>query len=276
MTLLVESALGLAPDVTVAASMRNLGEHRESYPAVTPKPLLLSSGMFAVLFGVLAGGATWGAIIGDPAVWIAAIILWSLATPCLLGFLWVLLRSPAVSKRARQFRVHVFEHGWVWARRSGTEAYRWDEVQALFANLAVFTAEISRRTPYGIRIAMVDGRRMEIWQVHVDMTRFGPLLTERVARAQLPKAMAYFDKGNPVTFGDLTITDDGVAFQGFLTPWSDIGGVEIDHVDQSYLSLLDPQCKPRGARVNFGLMANGYTFVLMVEAILAKLRGVGR
>ncbi|WP_144125004.1 DUF6585 family protein [Catellatospora sichuanensis] len=276
MTLLVESALGLAPDVTVAASMRNLGEHRESYPAVTPKPLMLASGMFAVLFGVLAGGATWGAIVGDPAVWIAATILWAITAPCLLGFLWVLLRSPAVSRRARQFRVHVFEHGWVWARRSGTEAYRWDEVQALFANLAVFTAEVGSRTPYGIRIAAVDGRRMEIWQVHVDMARFGRLLTARVAQAQLPKAMAYFDKGNPVTFGDLTVTDDGVAFQGILTPWSEIGGVEIDHTDQSYLSLVDRQYRRRGARVNFGLMANGYTFVLMVEAILTKLRGVGQ
>ncbi|WP_155369820.1 DUF6585 family protein [Catellatospora vulcania] len=281
MTLLVESALGLGPDVTLAASMRNLGEHRESYPAVTSKPLLVSLGMFTVLFGVLAGAATWGAIIGDPVVWVAANILWTITAPCLLGFLWVLLRSPAVSRRARQFRVHVFEHGWVWARRSGTEAYRWDEVQALFANLAAFTAEISSRTPYGIRITMVDGRRMDIWHVHVDMARFGPLVSARVAQAQLPKAMAYFDKGNPITFGDLTVTDEGVAYGGFLTPWSDIGGVEIDHVggnhvEESHLSLVDRQCRPRGTRVNFGLMANAYTFVLMVETIVAKLRSVGQ
>ncbi|MFD0594256.1 DUF6585 family protein [Catellatospora coxensis] len=216
-----------------------------------------------------------GATIGEATVWKVAIILWTLTAPCLVGFLWVLLRSPAVSRRARQFRVHVYEHGWVWARRSGTEAYRWDEVQALFANLAVFTAPVTSRTPYGIRITTVDGRRVEIWHVHVDMARFGAVLTAQVTDAQLPKAMAYFDKGNPITFGDLTVTDDGVAYQGILMPWSEIGGTEIVHIDQSYLFFVDNAGRQRGARVNFGLMANGYTFMRMVRTILARRRAGG-
>jgi hypothetical protein len=163
-------------------------------------------------------------------------------------------------------------------RRKGTEVNRWDDVQTLFSGMVILqTAPGISTTAYDSRITFTDGRQTRIRQVHVDMTRFGPLLAAQVAQAQLPKAMTYFDKGNPVGFGDLTVTEDGVTTRsGKLLPWSEVGGVHMLQTDQCYLSMVDRQGKQLGPRVNFGLMANGHTFLLMIDAILTKLRGAGQ
>lgn len=281
MTVHTDAAAAVPADVLSAAYARDLGGHRESYPAVTSKQGLFGLGGFAGLFGIFAGIITVAALnIEDPegVAATAATISWLVTAPFLGGFLWLLLCSPAVSNKARQFRVHVFEHGWVWVRRKGTEVYRWDEVQTLFSSMVVLeTAPGISTTAYDSRITCVDGRQTRIRQVHVDMARFGPLLAAQVAKAQLPKAMAHFDKGNPVGFGDLTVTEDGVTTRnGKLLPWSEIGGVEMLQTDQCYLCLVDRRGRQLGPRVNFGLMANGHTFVLMVDAILTKLRGAGQ
>ena len=197
--------------------------------------------------------------------------LWGITALFLAGFLWLLLRSPAVSKTARGFQVHLFERGWVWVRRKGTEVYRFDEVQTLFAAIVVVNNSGVTTTVYDYRITCNDGRQTRMRQIHTDMARFGPALAAQVAQAQLPKALSYFDKGNPVAFGDLTVTEDGLATKkGKVVPWPQVGGIQVA---QGFVSVVDRAGKRVSPQVSFGQMPNAHTFLLMTETILAKLRG---
>ncbi|GAA2378000.1 hypothetical protein Cme02nite_19840 [Catellatospora methionotrophica] len=274
MTLNLDTAAAVPADVAAAAAARDLGAHRESYPAKTVKVILFALGTLAVIFGGLAVVMTLvaaGAEPGEGKVGATpAIIMWVIAVPLLAGFVFALVRSPAVSKQARLFQVHVFERGFVWVRRSGTQVYRWDEVQTLFAATTRVNNNGIVTTTYDYRIACADGRQTRIREVHTDMKRFGPLLSAEVAQAQLPKAMSFFDKGNPVAFGDLTVTEGGVTTRrGKLVPWSELGGVEVN---QGFLNLVDRNGKKASPRVAFGRMPNAHAFLMMVETILTKLR----
>ncbi|MFC7242862.1 DUF6585 family protein [Catellatospora aurea] len=261
-------------DVAAAAAARDLGAHRESYPAKTVKVILFALGTLAVIFGALAvimTVGTAGAAPGENEVGATpAIIMWAIALPSIGGFLWALLRSPAVSKQARRFQVHVFERGFVWVRRKGTEVYRWDDVQTLHAAITVVNNTGIVTTTYDYRIVCTDGRRTRLREVHTDMARFGPLLSAEVAKAQLPKAMSFFDEGNPVAFGDFTITDDGVQTRrGKLLTWLEIGGVRLD---TGHVSIADRAGKRISPQTLLGKIPNGYTFLLMMDTILGKLR----
>ncbi|BCJ70746.1 hypothetical protein CS0771_02900 [Catellatospora sp. IY07-71] len=276
MTVDIESTAAVPAEVTAAAAGRDLGAHRETYPAKWNKQASVGLGIFVALFGVIAVFATVGASSsateeGQSAAAVASAVLWGITALFLAGFLWILLRSPAVSKTARGFQVHLFERGWVWVRRKGTEVYRFDEVQTLFAAIVVVNNSGVTTTVYDYRITCNDGRQTRMRQIHTDMARFGPALAAQVAQAQLPKALSYFDKGNPVAFGDLTVTEDGLATKkGKVVPWSQVGGVQVV---QGFVSVVDRAGKRVSPQVSFGQMPNAHTFLLMTETILAKLRG---
>jgi hypothetical protein len=260
-------------DVAVAAASRGLGNPGVSYPAQTPKMPLIGLGVLLLLWVALsvimvlaANGSPTLYEDGPLAMAMPFIVL---AVVNALGFLVVLLRSPLVSAKARRLQVHVFDQGWVRVRRKGIEVYRWDEVQALYASVAENTSGGIRQTAYHYRITFHDGRQVSMRNFATDMARFGPLLQQAVAQTQLPRAMAYFDQGNPVGFGDFTVTDDGVATRkGKLVPWSQLGGVKVEF---GLVGLVDEQGKRVSPQTAIGQIPNAMTFLLMVQTIFKKI-----
>lgn len=264
MTTQIDSAT-VPADVASAAAARNLGGHRESYPNRTSKLLLFAFGTFVVIFGAIA------VLAGAAGAAVPSLVTGAIAAPFLAAFLWVLLRGPAVSKAARRLQVHVFEQGWVRVRRSGVEVYRWDGVQTLYAQVTVQVTNGISQTNYRYQITCDDGRKLVLGNLATDMARFGPVLASQVAQAQLPKAMSYFDRDNPVAFGDFTVTDEGVRTKrGKVLAWSEIGGVRLDN---GHVSIADQAGKRISPQTLLGKIPNGYTFLLMMETVLGKLRG---
>ncbi|WP_155369818.1 DUF6585 family protein [Catellatospora vulcania] len=258
-------------DVAAVAATRDLGGHRESYPNRTSKRLLFGFGVLWVVLGAIAVLALVGVGSGDDSAVGPAIGFTGAAALFLAAFLWVLLRGPAVSKAARRLQVHVFEQGWVRVRRKGVEVYRWDEVQTLYAQVTVQVTNGISQTSYRYQLTFADGRKIVLGTLATDMARFGPVLASQVAQAQLPKAMSYFDKDNPVAFGDFTITDEGVRTRrGKVLAWSEIGGVLLDN---GHVSIADRAGKRISPQTLLGKIPNGYTFLLMMDTVLGKLRG---
>jgi hypothetical protein len=161
-------------------------------------------------------------------------IVFSLAfTIALVGFwmLWLMIRTPNLSRSQAVRRIYLYEHGFVSADRpDDPQVYRWDDIDTVYQKI------VSRRS-YGIEtsktylytITRRDGRTLKLTQFWADIVTLGPHINESVSMALLPVTLAAIDQGQGVQFGDMTLTADGIAGQRRTVSWAQVRKMRINN-----------------------------------------------
>jgi hypothetical protein len=149
----------------------------------------------------------------------------------LVGFwlLWLLVRTPNVSRSQAARRVYLFEQGFIVANRpDDVQVYRWDGIDTVYQKI------VSQRT-YGIETARTylytitsrDGRTAKLDQFWADIAELGPQINNRVSAALLPGSLAAVQRGQAVRFADLTVNAGGIAGRRKSVTWAEVKDVEI-------------------------------------------------
>ncbi|MER7283681.1 DUF6585 family protein [Dactylosporangium sp. NPDC000244] len=217
--------------------------------------LLAIIGIFLFGLGVSQGG-------------VAMVVLGLIALLFLGAFVAVLVRSPLVSKKARLLGFHLFAHGFVRATGAGVQAYRWDQIVTIYQSIIrqqVYGA--TTNTNYSYALEFVDGRVLNLNNFSADMKVLGPILQERVARVQVPRALQYLHSGRAIPFGAYVLNAAGVTNGAKSAPWSEIGGVKIEN---GGLRL----CRPGGRAILGGRkvrdIPNFLTFAILVDRMAGQ------
>ncbi|MBV1854241.1 DUF6585 family protein [Catellatospora tritici] len=257
--------------VTQAAATAGLGEFRAFHRARNAVTLMVVCGMFALMSLGCAGALLVvdtdspmydQHAAGAPYVAIPGLVF-------LVPLIWLIVRSPAVSAKARRYGVYEYEHGFVHLRAKGVQAYRYEAVQTVHMRIVRNNTYGAVNMIYDYNLVLSDGRKLQLGTYAADMAKFGPVLAAQVAQAQLPKALAYFDQGNPVTFGRFTVSEEGVSSGKKLVAWSELAGITVA---QGRVSVLRTDGKSVGWNIEVATVPNLYTMLALVDKLQKKVR----
>src|SRR2546421_9264353 len=138
-----------------------------------------------------------------------------LTTVILIGFwlLWMIFRTPNLSRSQAARRLYLFERGFIVVDRpDAPQVFRWDGIDTVFQKI------VSQRT-YGIEtaknylytITTRDGRTVKLTQFWDGIGELGPYVNHAVSSALLPGLLDPLQRKQSEAFRDMTINPAGVA-----------------------------------------------------------------
>lgn len=266
-------------DISLLAHTHQLGTHQETFAPNKRWRLILPALLMLVLFGTIGVAMLLQANSTDPrrdmSTTTMVTIGLALIVPWLALFIWALAVSPLVSAKARQRQVYVFENGYIHVTRKGPEAYRWDAVQTVFQAIVRTSSNgIPTGTNFFYSLIFTDGRKAKLTTMSAaNMARLGQVLMSAICSVQVPKALNYLKTGQPIAFGDFSISNEGIATarKGQI-PWTEISGIQLNN---GYVCL-----SRTGKWLAFSSKAaakipNLYTFLQVADHLIAASRPAG-
>lgn len=217
------------PAVAALANTRGMGRQTAAYPIHRVRLQLLIPCLFLTALWLVLGIAIWsGQHNAGAAGFMAALAAASLCAGVLPQNL-----GPRRGSRC----VYVFEHGFIQADRTGPLVeMRWDAVHSVLQRITrTYTNGIYTGTQYLYTVIRVDGMRLKLTGWYKGIAELGQTIAREVTRVQLPLAFAAVQRGETITFGDLTVNGAGIAAAGKgAVPWYEIQAVQIS---RGYVSV---------------------------------------
>jgi len=135
--------------------------------------------------------------------------------------------------------IGLFENGLVRAKGEQVDVIRWDAVAFVIQNVrrrgyyyavgGVLAASLANRngTPHGVTVQRNDGVIFKFNNTVQHVAQLIQTIQTAVLQAHMPRAMAAYNAGSPVTFGPLTLGLQGLSNGRELLPWNEVQSVDI-------------------------------------------------
>ncbi len=151
----------------------------------------------------------------------------------LVGFwlLWVLFRTPNMSRSQAARRVYLYERGFIVADRpEDPQVYRFEDIDTVFQKIVsqrTYGFETARSYLYTINTR--DGRTVKLTQFYSNIEELGPCINQRVSALLLPGVLGAIGQGQAVRFGDVTLAAGGIAGKRKSVSWPEVREVRISN-----------------------------------------------
>jgi hypothetical protein len=186
---------------------RQAAAHHLGAPLAVYRAAVLSSNLLYTLIGAgLVGGLVVQGMHSHQ---------WLVLLPILLivVLLWGLLAS---TFWVRSLRLVVCTEGVLRLWNDETESIRWEEIQELW------------RDGHGhYAFARVDGTRFIINHVFRHADELGATIEEEVTRRMLSQVLTIYQRGEPVRFGQVQVSQQGISTGGDILPWKSVEEVQM-------------------------------------------------
>ncbi len=217
------------------ASAYGLGPARAHYPLDRARAGL-RRGLLAVVAGLVTLPLAAGLAAPLGAVGVA---LGLLAVGGLVALILLIRRDPRA-------QVVVADEGLLLSRRGATEAFRWEQIEAVWQDLRdqyVNGIQTVARRCYTLTLR--DGGQRVLDERYLNVVELGTTLQVAVARHQLPRMEAVLDAGERVACGDVSLLPQGIAVRKAQLAWAEVGAVTVD---RGYL-VITRRCGGLGGAV---------------------------
>jgi hypothetical protein len=185
----------------------------------------------------------------------------------------------------------VFPWGFRWIDGDDEVAARWEDVTDFVYNaLTLVKSGHQKETAYGYRLTLSDGRVVLVpgsslrpdaaresravslaavqgVTTPVTIEQLGRLLIAAITGTQLPRAVAAYNAGQPVTFGPITVSQRGIAVGNKSLPWSEVQSVEID---RGWLNVNKKGERRPWRLLRIYAIPNCFVFEALVQAVLDR------
>ena len=165
----------------------------------------------------------------------------------------------------RSWRVYVFSEGFAFTRGGKLDALRWEQVDSmLFSIVKRYMNGIYTGTQHKYTIRGIDGRQFVLNDRITNVEQLGDSLSAMVTRVKLPEVIAAFKAGETITFGPLSVNQQGVSNSKELIAWEQIkefrvnGGIVTVKKEGKWLNW---------SSVQVANIPNFFIFLALVSAI---------
>ena len=168
---------------------------------------------------------------------------------------------------SRDKRVYVCPGGLLYLHGKKTDAIRWDQVEAVWQRVV-------RRTVYGVRgpaahlytLRRNDGAKFK-FDDHLDNVQaLGNTIVSETASLLWSRYIAAYQAGQTVTFGRLSLNQQGVSYGKVLLPWHQVKGIQTK---QGFIYIQKEGNPSRSLRtVAASQIPNFNVFMALVDSIL--------
>lgn len=211
--------------VYAQASAYQLGAQGPTYRPVLPSVL--------AVIGMMVG------------VIVADIILLFIIT-VLTGYIfYILIAIPIVAiiygiyaLNDSNLRIYQFANGLVRVKGEQHDVIRWDQVAFVIQNVRrrgygyawggiLGAALTNTNTPHSINVQRTDGATFKFSGTVRHVTQLIQTIQGAVTQAHMPRAIAAYGAGSPVTFGSFVLSQQGLSNGREALPWNEIQSVDI-------------------------------------------------
>jgi hypothetical protein len=208
---------------------RLLQEHRTRIPARGLWLTLAAAGWLGAALAAAAALWSWYDAYAryGPAASSGAARSWLLPAAGLaaLGVLGLLgARSPSGRM------VRVYEHGLIIAHRSRAQVVRWPQIRQVYTRSVRYGLP---SLPFGsqssLRLIMDDGQSLAFTQAMDELDGLAQSIKRAVYPALLEVYRQAFNAHQPVEFGRLTLTEEGLRRGRATIPWPDVGTARLEN-----------------------------------------------
>jgi hypothetical protein len=174
--------------------------------AVYRASVTTSNLLYLLIGGILVAGLVVQGIHGRS---------WLVLLPILLiaVLLWGLLES---TWWTRDLCMVVCTDGLLRLWHDETESVRWDEISELWRD---------RRGHYAFSRA--DGTRFIVNHIFHHADELSSRIEEKVTERLLPRVLALYQRGEPVRFGQVQVSRQGIKVGGMSLPWDKVAEVQV-------------------------------------------------
>jgi len=171
-------------------------------------------------------------------------------------------------------RVYQFENGLIRAKGEQVDVIRWDAVAFVIQNVrrrgyyyavgGVIAAAFANRngTPHSVTVQRNDGAVFKFNSTIQHVAQLIQTIQTAVLQVHMPRAMAAFNTGGPVTFGPLTLSQQGLSNGRELLPWNEVQSVDIK---QGQVLVKRVGKTFSWANINIGQIPNVLVFMSMIN-----------
>lgn len=91
---------------------------------------------------------------------------------------------------------------------------------------------------YIVTLELQTGQKIKLDEHIANVDNLRKILEEQLIREQLPGAIALYNQGNPVNFGNLQVNQAGLSLNGKTLPWAEFESAEVEKVSNNvYLTI---------------------------------------
>jgi hypothetical protein len=161
-------------------------------------------------------------------------------------------------------RAYVFSEGLIRAKGSQIDVMRWEHVEAVWERVVQYRYRglIPLYKTYNYTVRRSDGAQFKFSGALKSAKLLGEAIQQEVTRRQLPQAIAAYDSGNPVNFGTLSVSMQGISKAGVLLPWNQVGQVNFR---RGWLIVHKQGSLLAGSRTRASSVPNLQVFLQLVE-----------
>lgn len=226
-------------DLSALVKAKGLGEPRATYlpdrqPSWSDRPASSKAG--AVIAGAIVLSIV--AVLLASAPVFAVILIVILAGMAGIG----VVRNRGAAARMQGRELRLFEHGLVnvGVGKQTPAAIRWDEASVLQDITRHVRNGATAHVTYLYKLSCPSGTQTAISGIDggiggIERPReWGTEIQRAVTSAQLPGAVAALERGEDLSFGDITVNRDGISARGKSVPWGQLQEIQVK---DGYVSL---------------------------------------
>lgn len=166
----------------------------------------------------------------------------------------------------RSWCVFVCSEGFLFKRGSRLDAFRWDQVAAIWQKVTRrYYNGIYTGTRHKYTVQHIDGTKVIFTDRFPDVEALGDVIAREVTNRQIPQMIAAYKAGQTLQFGPLSVNMQGVSNNRELLPWSQVQGISVD---QGSVRISKEGKLLSWSTVTVSKIPNVFAFIALVNVIL--------
>ena len=146
-----------------------------------------------------------------------------------LLFIGLGLASFIVMYLRRNLHIYVCPEGLLYVNGDKADVIRWDQIEVVWTQVTKrYYNGVYTGTTHLYTVRRGDGATFKFSDKFHKVGDLGTIIERETSRRLLPKAIAAYNAGMPVTFGKLTVSQQGVSNGKELLPWYQIKGIQVN------------------------------------------------
>lgn len=140
----------------------------------------------------------------------------------------------------RNTHLYICAYGFLWVKEEKVRAIRWDQIEGVWHKEERYGYIYDIHT-YTVRL--VGGKTLKFNNNWHNILDLGHVLMNETSRYLFPQAMAVYNTGMPVVFGDLKLSLQGISGRKRNLAWSQIKNIDVGQTAVT-IEATDDTTKP--------------------------------
>ncbi len=248
----------LPPEAEQLAGAYQLGTAQTAYRVRVKKAAMI----VWIVLGVILGGIFILAAFSSSDN-LSGMVVFLLVGLLFLGGAFYFAFLPVIY---RSWHVYTCTDGFVSVRGSKVEAFRWDQIEAMWhavtrhSTYGVYTGTTHRYT-----IRRKDGVQVVLNDHLADVETLGNTISRALTDCLLPQVISAYNAGSTITFGPLSISLQGASNGRELLPWSQIKELRLN---RGFVTVRKEGKWLTWSSIRVANVPNIFVFMALVDYVL--------